>query len=152
MSLHRRQLLQTASAALALPWSAFASPRTQEPPGRFVLIFLRGGLDGLYAIAPKESRLAELRPTLSPTLLADGLPLGSTGLVAHPAARELAAMHASGELCFAPCAGTVDRSRSHFQAQDLFEIGSGASHGSRDAPPRPPSLGPQEREGRAVRG
>ena len=129
MHLHRRHLLGASLAATALPWTAWAQESSQTSPGRFVLIFLRGGFDGLYAFAPPDSRLAELRPTLSRALLAEGTALGSTGFSAHPAAAELAALHASGELRFAPCAGTVDTSRSHFQAQDLFEIGSGAIHG-----------------------
>ncbi|MDP3702662.1 MAG: DUF1501 domain-containing protein [Hylemonella sp.] len=129
MTLPRRQLLRILPAALALPLRAWAVEGGAATPGRFVLIFLRGGFDGLFAFAPQEPRLAELRPTLSRALLAEGTLLGNTGFAAHPAARGLADLYKAGELCFAPCAGTVDTSRSHFQAQDLFEIGSGAIHG-----------------------
>jgi uncharacterized protein (DUF1501 family) len=95
-----------------------------------VLIFLRGGLDGLFAFAPVDDpQLAELRPTLSRAVLAQGIRLGQTGFAAHPACQSLAALFAAGELAFAPCAGTTDTSRSHFQAQDLFELGSGRIHG-----------------------
>jgi uncharacterized protein (DUF1501 family) len=127
MTLQRRDLLLAASA---LPLTAWAAESREPTPGRFVLIFLRGGFDGLFAFAPRDQRLAELRPTLSKALLAEGTDLGRSGFAAHPAARELAALYAAGELSFAPCAGIVDTSRSHFQAQDLFEIGSGAIHGS----------------------
>lgn len=127
MSLSRRHLLLALPAAL--PLRAWAIEGGTAAPGRFVLIFLRGGFDGLFAFAPQEPRLAELRPTLSRPLLAEGTALGRTGFAAHPAARDLAALYGAGELCFAPCAGTVDTSRSHFQAQDLFEIGTGAIHG-----------------------
>lgn len=129
MTLRRRHLLQALPATLALPLRAWAVEGRAPAPGRFLLIFLRGGFDGLFAFAPSEPRLAELRPTLSRALLAEGQPLGQTGFAAHPAAADLAALYAAGELSFAPSAGTVDSSRSHFQAQDLFEIGSGAIHG-----------------------
>lgn len=129
MQMQRRLWLQAGCAALALPCTAWAAESRSAAPGRFVLVFLRGGFDGLFAVAPSEPRLGELRPTLARTLLAEGLPLGKTGFVAHPAAKELAGLFAAGELSFAPCAGTVDTSRSHFQAQDLFELGSGATSG-----------------------
>ncbi|MDE2616441.1 MAG: DUF1501 domain-containing protein [Burkholderiales bacterium] len=129
MSLQRRRLLQALPATLALPLRAWAAEGRTVAPGRFLLIFLRGGFDGLFAFAPQETRLAELRPTLSRALLAEGKALGQTGFTAHPGAADLAALYAAGELSFAPCAGTLDTSRSHFQAQDLFEIGSGAIHG-----------------------
>jgi uncharacterized protein (DUF1501 family) len=58
------------------------------------------------------------------------LPLGGTGFSAHPSAQVLADLFAARELSFAPCAGTVDTSRSHFQAQDVFELGTGSSHGN----------------------
>jgi uncharacterized protein (DUF1501 family) len=98
--------------------------------GRLVVIFLRGGLDGLYALSPvADPRLSELRPTLATRVLSDGLRLGETGFAAHPACAPLADLFAAQELIFAPCAGSTDQSRSHFQAQDLFELGSGQIHG-----------------------
>ena len=135
MTLHRRTLLKTGLAlpvapmASLIPASAWAAESLNPTPGRFVLIFLRGGFDGLFAFAPMEPSLAELRPTLARALLDEGLPLGQTGFAAHPAARELAQLFSQGELAFAPSAGTVDSSRSHFQAQDLFELGTGAIQG-----------------------
>ncbi len=129
MSMNRRHLLQASAATCAWPWLSWAAPSDNASQGRFVFILLRGGFDGLHAFAPRESRLAELRPTLAQPLLTQGLPLGKTGFVAHPAAQTLADFFARGELTFAPCAGTVDSSRSHFQAQDLLELGTGAIRG-----------------------
>lgn len=129
MSMNRRHLLQASAAASAWPWLSWAAPSESAVQGRFVFLMLRGGFDGLHAFAPRESRLAELRPTLAQPLLTQGLPLGKTGFVAHPAAQTLADFFARGELTFAPCAGTVDSSRSHFQAQDLLELGTGAIRG-----------------------
>lgn len=121
-----------AAAGLALPFlDAFAAASPTPTDGRLILIFLRGGLDGLFAIAPvSDPRLPELRPTLAATALREGVRLGDTGFAAHPAFRQAAELFAAGELAFAASAGTTDKSRSHFQAQDLFELGTGAIHGS----------------------
>ena len=102
------------------------------PPGhqRLIVLFLRGGLDGLYAIAPVDDPLlASRRPTLSTTVHDQGIRLAGTGFAAHPSCAGLATLFAAGELSFAPCAGSTDTSRSHFQAQDLFELGTGNIHG-----------------------
>lgn len=127
----RRRFLQLTAAGLTLKVSdAFALARPEPAPGRVVVLFLRGGLDGLFAFAPvADPQLAEYRPTLSQAVLARGVRLGNTGFAAHPSCHALADLFAAKELSFAPCAGTTDRSRSHFQAQDVFELGSGAAHG-----------------------
>jgi uncharacterized protein (DUF1501 family) len=119
-------------AGLVLPiLDAMSVESSAPPPGRLIVIFLRGGLDGLFAMAPvADPRLSELRPGLARVVLERGLPLGSSGFSVPPSATELADLFATRELSFAPCAGTVDKSRSHFQAQDLFELGSGATHGN----------------------
>ncbi|MEN3374480.1 DUF1501 domain-containing protein [Dechloromonas sp. ZS-1] len=124
----RRRLLGAGLLSAALP--AFALERPERPDGRFIFLFLRGGLDGLFAFAPAaDPRLASLRPGLAKTVLSDGQPLGSTGFAAHPSCRALSDLFARRELAFAPCAGTPDKSRSHFQAQDLFELGNGDTRG-----------------------
>lgn len=127
----RRRFLQWSAGGLALhAFNAFAIERAPQPPGRLIVVFLRGGFDGLFALSPvSDPRLSELRPSLSKTVLSQGTALGSTGFSAHPSVKALADLFASRELAFSPCAGTTDTSRSHFQAQDLFELGSGATHG-----------------------
>jgi uncharacterized protein (DUF1501 family) len=117
------------AAGVALP-AAFAIERNATGDGRLIVIFLRGGLDGLFVFSPvADPRLAALRPGLSREVLANGIALGQSGFAAHPACRPLAELYASKELAFAPCFGTTDRSRSHFQAQDLFELGNGRTQG-----------------------
>ncbi len=126
-------ILGAGGAALGLQLrTAFAlnTPLGTES-GRLVLMFLRGGLDGLFAFAPVDDpRLMDLRPTLASNIPSNGIRLGQTGFAAHPSCEGLAGLFASNELAFAPCAGTADRSRSHFQAQDLFELGNGNIHGA----------------------
>ncbi len=127
----RRRFLRCGAAGLSLyALNALGIENISQPPGRIIVLFLRGGLDGLFALSPvTDPRLAELRPTLARTVLAEGIAMGTTGFAAHPSANVLASLFAAKELSFGPCSGTIDTSRSHFQAQDLFELGSGATHG-----------------------
>lgn len=127
----RRRLLLCGAGLLALPvLRAMAYPAGDAGSGRLLVVFLRGGMDGLFALAPvDDARLAGVRPTLSQSVLSQGLRLGRTGFAAHPSCKALADLFAAGELAFAPCAGTTDASRSHFQAQDLFELGTGGIQG-----------------------
>jgi uncharacterized protein (DUF1501 family) len=115
------------SLALGQAWAAGGDARTGS---RLIVIFLRGGMDGLFAFSPVDDpRLIELRPQLAQTVLKQGIRLSGTGFAAHPACAPLAQLFHDGELSFAPCAGTVDTSRSHFQAQDVFELGTGQTRG-----------------------
>ena len=122
----RRQL--ALALTLAPYWLAarsWASPASQGE-GRMLVVLLRGGLDGLFALSPSaDPRWTSARPTLSQLALTQGLPLPGSGFVAHPALPELAALYQAGELLFCPTAGTPDVSRSHFQSQDVFELGNG---------------------------
>jgi len=129
--LNRRRFLQSTATWFSLhTLNAFGIESRFQAPGRMIVLFLRGGMDGLFAVTPvTDPHLSDLRPSLSRTVLAQGIALGTTGFAAHPSAKVFADLFASRELSFAPCAGTVDTSRSHFQAQDLFELGSGAAHG-----------------------
>ena len=128
----RRRLLQTGlalAASAALP-RAFAVENNSPRDGRLLVVFLRGGLDGLFAFAPvADLNLPSMRPGLSREILASGIALERSGFAAHPTCRPLAELYAAKELAFAPCFGTTDRSRSHFQAQDLFELGNGRTQG-----------------------
>lgn len=127
----RRQFLALGGSALTLPvFNAAGVTLPARPDGRLVVLLLRGGMDGLFGFSPvADTHLSQWRPTLSKSILADGVRLGGTGFAAHSSCKPLADLFAAGELSFAPCAGTTDASRSHFQAQDLFELGSGAPHG-----------------------
>jgi len=136
--MNRRLFLQSLAASAAVTGldtglgvrQALAFETPNPGHGRMVVIFLRGGLDGLYAFAPvADPRLVTLRPTIAKTVLTSGIALPGSGFAAHPSCSGLVDLYKGGELSFAPCAGTVDKSRSHFQAQDLFELGTGQFHG-----------------------
>lgn len=133
----RRKFLTLGGGALALGalspmvHAANAAELPATPDGRLIVLLLRGGMDGLFGFAPvADPYLAEWRPGLSKSVMSDGMRLGNTGFAAHSSCKPLADLFAAGQLSFAPCAGTTDTSRSHFQAQDLFELGSGAPHGN----------------------
>ena len=123
----RRQVLQT----LACSTAAWASPMTwaqsARTDGRLVLVFLRGAYDGLSALVPYgDANYYALRPSLA-LPRPDGT--GQTALKLddtfglHPALAPLLPLWNQGVLGVAPCAGSPDSTRSHFDAQHHWEIG-----------------------------
>ena len=88
-----------------------------------VVLFLRGGADGLSLAPPLgDSLYQSVRPTIRvPDAAALALD-GRFGL--HPAAARLKGMYDTGRLVVVPAAGSPDPSRSHFDAQDFMEKGT----------------------------
>lgn len=112
-------LMTAGRAALAL-----ANAPTDR---RFVVVLLRGAMDGLTVVAPYgDPGLAALRAPLIPP--APGQPhgmfdLGGTfGL--HPAMPGAYEMFRANELLMVHAAAGPYRVRSHFEAQDLLEYGA----------------------------
>lgn len=122
--LARRRLLRAALSAAALAPAAtlsLATPRTGGN-GRFVLVILRGGMDGLYAVpAVGDPDFAPARGALAQYA---GAPLPLDGPFAlHPA---LAALHEAfgrREALMLHAVGLPYRERSHFDAQNVLEGG-----------------------------
>ncbi|MCK6471238.1 MAG: DUF1501 domain-containing protein [Planctomycetes bacterium] len=134
-TLSRRDLLTrwfktgTVSEAAHAPRVAF-SPRGAFPLGDVVVcIFLRGGMDGLSAVVPygEGGNYYDNRPTLA--LAEPGSPSpnaardldGFFGL--HPALSPLYPLYQDGRLAFVHATGSIDPSRSHFDAMRFMEIG-----------------------------
>jgi uncharacterized protein (DUF1501 family) len=90
-----------------------------------VVVFLRGGADGLTLVPPVEDDdYHRARPLLRVTDR-ETVPLeGPFGL--HPSLEPLLPLWQEGRLSIHPAAGSDDDTRSHFEAQDLME------HGGRD--------------------
>jgi len=97
------------------------SPGTEQPR-TLVVVFLRGGADGLALVPPLEDdAYYRARPRLAVSKK-DAAPLdGFFGL--HPKLAPLQPLFANGELAVVHAAGSEDQTRSHFEAQDLMEHG-----------------------------
>ena len=121
----RRGLLHAALSAAALGPLATLSLAATTTPGRqrFVLVILRGGMDGLYAVpAVGDPDFASARGALARYVTAP-LPL-DTLFALHPNLPQLHAMYGRGELQVVHAVGLPYRERSHFDAQNLLESGA----------------------------
>ncbi len=134
----RRDILKlTAGSAaafsvLGLPNAVFAAL-----PGdrRFVVVLLRGALDGLAAVPPlADAQYQEKRGALA--LPAPGEADGCLALdktfALHPALAPIFPYWQKGELLFIHASGNGYRTRSHFDGQDLMESGLSAKTGMSD--------------------
>jgi uncharacterized protein (DUF1501 family) len=128
----RRFLAGAGAAGVAALGSQLATARAsfglQGAGGSLVVLFLRGGMDGLSAVVPAgDPHLAAARPGIA---VPGGalLPL-DRGFGLHPALAPLHDLWNRGLLTAVPAVSTPDISRSHFQAQDCLERG-GSSAGA----------------------
>ena len=128
VTLTRRSALLGLTAAVSLGRASLA---VAAAPGenRFVVVILRGALDGMAAVVPYgDPGLAGLRAELVPP--GPGQPNGLLGLGGfyglHPSLANLHTMFQAGELLPVHAVVGPTRVRSHFEAQDCLE--SGADH------------------------
>ncbi len=93
----------------------------------FVVVFLRGGADGLTLVPPTgDDAYHRARPVLA-VEPRDAIDLDGY-LSLNARLRPLKGYHAAGRLALVHGAGTEDTTRSHFEAQDTME--HGGNHGS----------------------
>lgn len=123
--LNRRHLLAGAGGAAALSFPVFAFGQAQATDKRLLVIILRGGMDGLSALAPigdptyatARGRLAlqgNAALTLDDTFALNGnLP-------------KMQALYRAGDLLPIHACATAYRERSHFDAQNVLESGAAA--------------------------
>jgi len=100
----------------------------RDPSGTLVVVFLRGGADGLNLVIPHgDDHYHAARPGIGirkrNAIDLDGL----FGLNTH--LRPLHRWWSSGDLAIVHCTGSEDESRSHFAAQDFMEHGGLAAGG-----------------------
>lgn len=93
-----------------------------------VVLFLRGGLDGLHCVVPyTDAEYYRARPKLG--VPRPGRPGGALDLDGrfglHPALAPLLPLYRGGSLAVVHAVGTPVSSRSHFEAQDFLETGGG---------------------------
>jgi uncharacterized protein (DUF1501 family) len=102
-----------------------------EGSGTLVVVFLRGGMDGLSVVVPADDpHLLAARPGLA--VRAGALLPLARGFGLHPALAPLHELWKVGRFTAVPAVSTPDISRSHFQAQDCLErggAGGGATEG-----------------------
>lgn len=134
--LSRRRFLGVTGAGLAaaaaapawLPRVTFAKDHRGSQREVVVVVFLRGGADGLSMCVPYQSAeyydvrpfLAIPRPDSTEELRAIDLD-GVFGL--NPALAPLMPFYRDGRLLIVHAAGSTDNTRSHFEAMRLMEIG-----------------------------
>ncbi len=119
----RRQLL---AAGLSLFFARGAAAQRASRNRSLVVLFLRGGVDGLAMVPPKDREVEALRPTLR-----DEAPLeldASFGL--HPSLSALQPLYAAKRLAVVHAVGQLEASRSHFDAQDFLESGLAGEKGA----------------------
>ena len=120
----RRRLLGAllaGGAAAAAPRLAFAG-NARAGDSRFVMVILRGGMDGLFAVpAIGDTDFAAARGPLAqfaePVLKLDAV------FALHPALAQTHAMYGRGEAMVVHAVGLSYRERSHFDAQQVLESG-----------------------------
>jgi uncharacterized protein (DUF1501 family) len=124
-SISRRALLGSAGALFAwayMPKFAFAAGSRDT---RFIVVVLRGALDGLSTVAPfADPDYASLHGALALTL--DGptpaLPLDGYFLL-NPAMPNFARLYKEGQALAVHAVASPYRERSHFDGQDVLESG-----------------------------
>ncbi|MFT6111217.1 MAG: hypothetical protein ACJA2W_004147 [Planctomycetota bacterium] len=129
LNLDRRTFLRGSAALMAagaLPQEVAAPKKLKKPKRRtLVVVFLRGGCDGLHLVVPHgDPDYAALRPGLAlpePGESGGALPInGLFGL--HPAAGALAPLFQSGVAAAVHAVGHPDNTRSHFEEQERWEL------------------------------
>lgn len=132
----RRHLLQGAAGmagALALPGLlatrlSFAAAAGGD--ARFVLVLLRGALDGLAAAPPVgDPAYAGVRGELALESAA-GLPRLDDLFALHPALSFMGGQWQEKQMTLLHAVATPYRERSHFDAQDMLESGHARPHAS----------------------
>ncbi len=124
--INRRNLIKSTlafTAASTMPASlCLAAAEIDE---RFVVIVLRGGMDGLHALVPyADPEYRVLRPKLWKSFEAPGkLTRLNDEFALHGKFKRLADLYKVGQLALFPAISTPYRARSHFDGQNVLEIG-----------------------------
>ncbi|WP_376092462.1 DUF1501 domain-containing protein [Roseomonas sp. CCTCC AB2023176] len=123
----RRSLLLGLAAGAVLGSARLAFATGPGGEDRFVVVLLRGAMDGLAAVQPYgDPALAGLRgPLALPEPGQEGGVLDLGGFFGlHPRLAKLHARYEAGELLALHAVCGPTRSRSHFEAQDMLESGA----------------------------
>ena len=134
MNRSRRTFIKSAGLgflALGLPppFLVRAAGAEQSARGKvLVVVFQRGGMDGLNVVVPfKDRAYYALRPSIAVAEPASGeaRAIDLDGFYAlHPALAPLKSIYDKSQLAIVHAAGSPDNTRSHFDAQDYMEVGT----------------------------
>jgi uncharacterized protein (DUF1501 family) len=138
LSFSRRQFLAS-SAGLAVMGSlmtnrALSASALNANESRFILVQLRGGLDGL-TVAPAigDPQFESVRGALAIPRHGEGAALRLDGFFGlHPALQSMHALYQKREMLVVHAVATPYRQRSHFDAQDMLETGATTPFGLTD--------------------
>ena len=113
------------AAASLLSGQASAANRSASARPVLVQVFLRGAMDGLTTVVPyADTNLYNLRPTIA--VQPPGPPSGARDLDGFfglaPTAAPLLTPYGNGHLAIVHATGSIDPSRSHFEAEARMEI------------------------------
>lgn len=124
--MNRREFISGTSTSLLLLSSPFRLSANVNTKGKkLIWIVLRGGLDSLHALVPTfEPELTKLRPSLLKQELTKLLPL-TQGFALHPSLAHLHQLYQSNQLLPVVAVSSGYNKRSHFDAQDFIEAGTG---------------------------
>jgi uncharacterized protein (DUF1501 family) len=116
--------LTMAGARARLAFAALPDDR------RFVVVILRGALDGLAAVpAHGDPDYSAVRGNLALPANGPGAPIDLDGFFGlHPSLHNLADLFHANELAIFHNASTPYRDRSHFEAQNVLETGATTPH------------------------
>ncbi len=133
MNLSRRDLFVGCSAAIAAMAGARINGLTfvgEDAPSDhpiLVVVFLRGGIDGLNLLAPPGDKdYIAARPThlrIAEDGEHKGLEMKGTDLRLHRLASPIKELYDDGKLAMIHACGLTHGTRSHFEAMDLIERG-----------------------------
>ena len=127
MTMTRRHFLAAASAATTLSLWPRIAHAAEGRDTRLLVVLLRGGLDSLHAVIPvSDPHHARLRAALA----AEGGQRLDADFALHPAMPFSHTLYARREWLPVVAVAPPYRQRSHFEAQDNLENGSGASGGA----------------------
>jgi len=152
MTTRRNALLTLGGLAATLTFPSLALAQGTPGERRLVFVFLRGGLDGLSAVpAYGDPDFARRRGELA--IAPPGDPNGALKLDGtfglHPLLPEMHKLYGAGELAVLHAVASPYRERSHFDAQNLLENGTGKPYG-RDAGWLNVALGEAAKQGGGV--
>ena len=132
--MNRREFLRSAlmvsGASLLTVGTRGWAARLSDAVGgnrRFIVVFLRGAVDGLNVVVPyADDRYYEARPTIA--IPKAGQDSGVSDLDGyfglHPALSSLLPLWQNKTMAFVQASGSPDPNRSHFEAQAYMETGT----------------------------